>query len=200
MQRGRSQTTWAVLRRFGYQENLDISKEYLYPKLVFVIEIMFVFVRNKIILLFRLTVPNGCSVELSHKGFQYLSSLFERYDKDKDGALCPKEVEAIFSVCPTPAFNSCISNMVSTNSKVFDRIFHVCSRDIITYGILQGWITQEGWFCFWSYTTVFDYATTLEYLAYFGYPITDYENQCTAVQGNVFLLFVNTAKKPCHGL
>ncbi|XP_065199463.1 mitochondrial Rho GTPase isoform X2 [Planococcus citri] len=141
MQRGRSQTTWAVLRRFGYQENLDISKEYLYPKL---------------------TVPNGCSVELSHKGYQFLSSLFERYDKDKDGALCPKEVEAIFSVCPTPAFNSCISNMVSTNSK--------------------GWITQEGWFCFWSYTTLFDYATTLEYLAYFGYPITDYENQCTAVQ------------------
>lgn len=36
MQRGRSQTTWAVLRRFGYQENLDISKEYLYPKYVFI--------------------------------------------------------------------------------------------------------------------------------------------------------------------
>lgn len=67
---------------------------------------------------FRLNVPNGCSVELSHKGYQYLSSLFERHDKDKDGALCPKEVEAIFSVCPTAAFNSCISNMVPTNPKV----------------------------------------------------------------------------------
>ncbi|XKL68174.1 hypothetical protein PGB90_003665 [Kerria lacca] len=141
MQRGRSQTTWAVLRRFGYQENLDISKEYLYPKL---------------------SVPNGCSVELSHKGYQYLSNLFERYDKDGDDALSPKEVEGIFSTCPTPAFNSCIRDMVPTNSK--------------------GWITLEGWFCFWTYTTLFDYPTTLEYLAYFGYPINDHENQCTAVQ------------------
>lgn len=32
---------------------------------------------------------------------------------------------------------------------------------------------------------MFDYATTLEYLAYFGYLINDNENQCTAVQGNV---------------
>lgn len=141
MQRGRSQTTWAVLRRFGYQENLDISKEYLYPKL---------------------NVPTGSSVELSHKGYQFLAKLFERYDKDKDEALSPKEVEAIFSTCPTPAFNICVRNMVPTNSK--------------------GWITLEGWFCFWVYTTLYDYATTLEYLAYFGYPINDNENQCSAVQ------------------
>lgn len=49
----------------------------------------------------------------------------------------------------------------------------------------QGWITLEGWFCFWTYTTLFDYPTTLEYLAYFGYPINDHENQCTAVQGKI---------------
>lgn len=51
--------------------------------------------------------------------------------------------------------------------------------------VLKGWITQEGWFCFWTYTTLFDYATTLEYLAYFGYPINDYENQCSAVQSKI---------------
>lgn len=140
MQRGRSQTTWAVLRKFGYQENLEIAKEYLYPKLV---------------------VSNGCSVELSHKGHTFLSGIFEKYDKDKDGALSPAEVEALFSMCPAPAFNSCVSNLVATNTK--------------------GWITAEGWICFWVHTTMFDYPTTLEYLAHLGYAISDKENQCSAV-------------------
>lgn len=120
MQRGRSQTTWAVLRRFGYQENLDISKEYLYPKYVF-IHFGCWFYSSRISsssFWYRLTVPNGCSVELSHKGYQFLSTLFERHDKDSDGALSPKEVEAVFSTCPTPAFNSCVRDMVPTNPKV----------------------------------------------------------------------------------
>lgn len=63
-------------------------------------------------------MPIGSSVELSHKGYQFLANLFERYDKDRDEALSPKEVEAIFSTCPTPAFNACVRNMVPTNSKV----------------------------------------------------------------------------------
>lgn len=63
-------------------------------------------------------MPSGSSVELSHKGYQFLANLFERYDKDRDEALSPKEVEAIFSTCPTPAFNACVRDMVPTNSKV----------------------------------------------------------------------------------
>lgn len=80
---------------------------------------------------FRLTVPNGCSVELSHKGYQFLSNLFERYDKDKDDALSPKEVEAVFSTCPAPAFNFCVRDMVPTNPKVRIAISLFQSLDVI---------------------------------------------------------------------
>lgn len=31
IQRGRNETTWTVLRKFGYNDNLQMSTEYLYP-------------------------------------------------------------------------------------------------------------------------------------------------------------------------
>lgn len=31
VQRGRNETTWGVLRKFGYNDSLTLSKEYLYP-------------------------------------------------------------------------------------------------------------------------------------------------------------------------
>lgn len=34
IQRGRNETTWAVLRKFGYDNELQMSKEYIYPPLV----------------------------------------------------------------------------------------------------------------------------------------------------------------------
>lgn len=32
IQRGRNETTWTVLRKFGYNDNLNMSKEYLFPR------------------------------------------------------------------------------------------------------------------------------------------------------------------------
>lgn len=31
IQRGRHETTWTVLRRFGYDDDLELTQEYLYP-------------------------------------------------------------------------------------------------------------------------------------------------------------------------
>ncbi len=174
--------------------DLVIKKILTFPKSIYIQSRWFVtFTSGLLIILinkyvciffFRFNVPNGCSVELSHKGYQFLTNLFERYDKDKDNALSPKEVEVIFSTCPTPAFTSCVQHMVPTNSKVrWSKDFYSACQKTDTQ-IPQGWITLDGWICFWTYTTTFDYPTTLEYLAYFGYPINDNENQCTAIQGN----------------
>lgn len=63
-------------------------------------------------------VPIGCTSELSHKGQQFLSTLFERYDKDKDGALSPAEVDNLFSTCPSPLWGPDVHRTVLTNSKV----------------------------------------------------------------------------------
>uniref|UniRef100_A0A8U7MNH0 Mitochondrial Rho GTPase n=1 Tax=Corvus moneduloides TaxID=1196302 RepID=A0A8U7MNH0_CORMO len=79
IQRGRHETTWTILRRFGYDDELELTDDYLYPQ-------------------FR--VPPGCSTELNHLGYQFLQRLFEKHDKDQDGALSHTELQNFFSVFP----------------------------------------------------------------------------------------------------
>nr|CUU98227.1 hypothetical transcript [Hymenolepis microstoma] len=56
---GRHETTWAVLRQFGYDNRLRLSRDFLFPKLI---------------------VPSGCSSELSPAGLHFLHSVFTKYD------------------------------------------------------------------------------------------------------------------------
>uniref|UniRef100_A0A8C9Z0H5 Mitochondrial Rho GTPase n=1 Tax=Sander lucioperca TaxID=283035 RepID=A0A8C9Z0H5_SANLU len=79
IQRGRHETTWTILRKFGYDDNLDLTDDYLYPEL---------------------RVPIGCTTELNHLGRQFLQRLFDKYDEDKDSALSPTELRNLFCVCP----------------------------------------------------------------------------------------------------
>uniref|UniRef100_A0A8C9F5I7 Mitochondrial Rho GTPase n=1 Tax=Pavo cristatus TaxID=9049 RepID=A0A8C9F5I7_PAVCR len=98
IQRGRHETTWTILRRFGYDDELELTDDYL----------------------FRL--PPGCSTELNHLGYQFLQRLFEKHDKDQDGALSPAELQNFFSVFPCmpwgpePAFPAWISLPVDPHS------------------------------------------------------------------------------------
>ncbi|KAK9695169.1 Ras family [Popillia japonica] len=141
IQRGRNETTWTVLRKFGYNDNLNMSKDYLNP---------------------ILKITTGCTTELSHKGSQFLTHIFERYDRDRDRALSPSEFDELFSTCPTPAWGPDVGAMVPTNDK--------------------GWITYQGYMCHWAYMTLVDLPRTFEYLAYLGYNIYENESQVTAVQ------------------
>lgn len=34
IQRGRHETTWTILRRFGYDDELELTDDYLYPQYV----------------------------------------------------------------------------------------------------------------------------------------------------------------------
>lgn len=79
VQRGRTETFWAVLRKFGYDNNLNMSKAYTHP---------------------ILEIPPEATVELSQSGHQFLTALFNRSDRDGDMALSPKEYKAVFSACP----------------------------------------------------------------------------------------------------
>ncbi|CAD6190743.1 unnamed protein product [Caenorhabditis auriculariae] len=96
IERGRHETTWAVLRKFGYETNLKLSEEYLYP---------------------RLQVPVGCSTELSPEGAQFVCALFEKYDEDKDGCLSPSELQNLFSVCPSPVITKDTILALETNPR-----------------------------------------------------------------------------------
>lgn len=142
IQRGRNETTWAVLRRFGYNENLEMCKEYLQPPI---------------------KIPPGSSTELSHRGQQFLSAVFERSDRDQDGSLSAEEYKMIFSACPALPWTSFsdLRRTVPTNDK--------------------GWLTQHGWMCRWTLMTLIDLPKTLEYLAYLGFNVHENESQTTAI-------------------
>ncbi|TMS21879.1 Mitochondrial Rho GTPase 2 [Larimichthys crocea] len=79
IQRGRHETTWTILRKFGYDDNLELTDDYLYPEL---------------------RVPVGCTTELNQSGYQFLQRLFDKYDEDKDSALSQTELKNLFCVCP----------------------------------------------------------------------------------------------------
>ncbi|KAL0272252.1 UNVERIFIED_CONTAM: hypothetical protein PYX00_005304 [Menopon gallinae] len=141
IQRGRNETTWTVLRKFGYDDKLNMAKEYLFP---------------------QINIPSGCTTELSYKGQKFFTTLFERHDKDKDGALNPSEVADLFSTCPAAAWGADIRRTVPTTKK-------------------NKWITLNGFLCQWMLITLYDIPRTLEYLAYFGYNIVENESQLSAI-------------------
>lgn len=142
IQRGRNETTWAVLRRFGYNEQLEMCKDYLRPSL---------------------KIPPGSSTELSHRGQQFLIALFERYDKDGDGALSPEEHRMVFSICPSApwSYSTDIRKSCPTNEK--------------------GFVTLHGWLCRWTLMTLIDVVKTLEYLAYLGFNVHENDSQLAAI-------------------
>jgi len=79
IQNGRHETTWAVLRKFGYTDQLTLPSNYLTPPL---------------------KVPSGCSAELNYAGHQFLTDLMKRYDLDRDGSLSHQELANLFETCP----------------------------------------------------------------------------------------------------
>lgn len=133
IQRGRMETTWTVLRKFGYAEDLRLTEEFLNPKF---------------------DVPHGCSVELSQKGYEFLTNLFVGFDKDKDGALNLSELTNLFETSPGNPW----SNQGFPDTTTSDE---------------SGAVTLQGWLAQWSMTTLLEHKTTLAYLAYLGYPDSD---------------------------
>eukprot|EP00095_Tigriopus_kingsejongensis_P010112 maker-scaffold152_size304267-snap-gene-2.26 protein:Tk10112 transcript:maker-scaffold152_size304267-snap-gene-2.26-mRNA-1 annotation:"mitochondrial rho gtpase isoform x3" len=79
IQRGRHETTWTILRKFGYDDDLTLHRDYLFP---------------------ALKVPYAATVELSHEGYDFFTAIFEKYDKDGDKSLSPQELVNLFSTCP----------------------------------------------------------------------------------------------------
>ncbi|XP_077407421.1 mitochondrial Rho GTPase 2 [Vanacampus margaritifer] len=96
IQRGRHETTWTILRKFGYDDNLELTDDYLYP---------------------ALRVPAGCTAELNHLGHQFLQRLFEKYDEDKDSALSPAELKNLFCTCPYMPWGAEVYTAVPTTAE-----------------------------------------------------------------------------------
>ncbi|XP_039516920.1 mitochondrial Rho GTPase 1b isoform X3 [Pimephales promelas] len=96
IQRGRHETTWTVLRRFGYDDDLELHQDYLFPPL---------------------KIPPDCTTELNHNAYLFLQSIFDKHDKDRDCALSPEELMDLFSVFPYIPWGLDVNNTVCTNDQ-----------------------------------------------------------------------------------
>ncbi|GAA5875036.1 hypothetical protein JCM16303_004990 [Sporobolomyces ruberrimus] len=128
VQKGRLETTWKALRCFGYGEDLALREEFLHP---------------------RFDIPSDCTCELSPKGYQFFTDIFESYDQDRDGALSKIELANLFETSPGNPWEGNEENTVTTS---------------------KGEVTLQGWLAQWSMTTLLNPPLTLSYLAYLGYP------------------------------
>uniref|UniRef100_A0A672M6N2 Mitochondrial Rho GTPase 1-A-like n=1 Tax=Sinocyclocheilus grahami TaxID=75366 RepID=A0A672M6N2_SINGR len=96
IQRGRHETTWAVLRRFGYDDDLELHQDYLFP---------------------LLKIPPDCTTELNHNAYLFLQSVFDKHDKDRDCALSPEELMDLFDVFPYVPWGLDVNSTVCTNDQ-----------------------------------------------------------------------------------
>ncbi|XP_045812749.1 mitochondrial Rho GTPase 1-like [Trifolium pratense] len=78
IEKGPIETTWAVLRKFGYNDDLKLSNDPI-P---------------------HLKRAHDQSVELTNEAIDFLKTIFNEFDGDHDGMLQPCELEELFSTAP----------------------------------------------------------------------------------------------------
>ncbi|XP_039740699.1 mitochondrial Rho GTPase 2 isoform X1 [Pteropus medius] len=124
IQRGRHETTWTILRCFGYGDTLELSSDYLFPPL---------------------HVPPGCSTELNHFGYQFVQRVFEKHDQDHDGALSPAELQSLFSVFPAAPWSPQFLCTVRTEAGRLSLHGYLCQWTLVTYLDVQHCLEHLGY-------------------------------------------------------
>ncbi|XP_033614376.1 mitochondrial Rho GTPase 2 isoform X10 [Fukomys damarensis] len=124
IQRGRHETTWAILRRFGYSDMLELTTDYLFPPLC---------------------VPPGCSTELNHHGYQFVQQVFEKHDQDCDGALSREELQNLFSVFPMLPWGPELPHTVRTDMDRLPLHGYLCQWTLVTYLDVQRSLEHLGY-------------------------------------------------------
>ncbi|XP_031303373.1 mitochondrial Rho GTPase 2 isoform X8 [Camelus dromedarius] len=132
IQRGRHETTWTILRRFGYGDSLELTADYLFPPL---------------------RVPPGCSAELNHRGYQFVQRVFEKHDQDRDGALSPAELQSLFSVFPAAPWGPQLSRTVRTEAGRLPLHGYLCQWTLVTYLDVQCCLEHLGYL---GYPTLYE--------------------------------------------
>ncbi|XVF41940.1 hypothetical protein PTKIN_Ptkin01aG0321100 [Pterospermum kingtungense] len=85
IEKGRLETTWTVLRKFGYNNDIKLSDDQI-PYSSFH------------------RAPDQ-SVELTNEAIEFLRGVYESFDNDLDNNLRPIEVEDVFSTAPESPWN-----------------------------------------------------------------------------------------------
>ncbi|XP_028616645.1 mitochondrial Rho GTPase 2 isoform X2 [Grammomys surdaster] len=124
IQRGRHETTWTILRRFGYSDSLELTPDYLCPPL---------------------SVPPGCSTELNHRGYQFVQRVFDKHDQDHDGVLSPTELQKLFSVFSVAPWGPELLHTVPTQAGWLSLHGYLCQWTLVTYLDVQQCLAHLGY-------------------------------------------------------
>ncbi|GJR98921.1 mitochondrial Rho GTPase 1-like protein, partial [Tanacetum coccineum] len=96
IEKGRLETTWTVLRKFGYNNEIRLGSDYLLPEIK--------------------RTPDQ-SVELTSEALDFLRGVFTTFDVDADDALNEQELEDVFSTAPeSPWSEAPYANAAQTNA------------------------------------------------------------------------------------
>nr|GEW80728.1 mitochondrial Rho GTPase 1-like [Tanacetum cinerariifolium] len=96
IEKGRLETTWTVLRKFGYNNEIRLGSDYLLPEIK--------------------RTPDQ-SVELTSEALDFLRGVFTTFDVDADDALNEQELEDVFSTAPeSPWSEAPYANAAETNA------------------------------------------------------------------------------------
>ncbi|KAH1258290.1 Mitochondrial Rho GTPase 2 [Glycine max] len=141
LKKGRPETLWAVLRDFGYDNNLKLMDDFL-------------------------PIPSkralDQSVELTGEAVEFLNGIFRLLDTDKDRALQPAEVDKLF--CTAPERFQMVWYMVVNCSPWDDALYKdAAERTDMGYISLNGFLAQ------WALMTLLDPPCSLANLIYIGY-------------------------------
>lgn len=115
IQKGRQETTWTALRRFGYGTDLELKQDYLEPSIV---------------------IGDKCTTELSSSGLDFVMELFYKYDKDEDDALSPEELEDFQLLCPKEPFDDFSSTSLDENG-------WITAEGFVAYWILKTYVNHK---------------------------------------------------------
>ncbi|KAF3784022.1 Mitochondrial Rho GTPase 1 [Nymphaea thermarum] len=88
IEKGRLETTWTVLRKFDYDNDIKL--------------------RDDLLPVAQFKRASDQSVELSADTLDFLKRIFSMFDVDGDGALRPSELEDLFSTAPENPWNEII--------------------------------------------------------------------------------------------
>ncbi|KQK12537.1 mitochondrial Rho GTPase 1 [Brachypodium distachyon] len=85
IEKGRLETTWTVLRKFGYDNEIKLRDDFIPTPMK--------------------RAPDQ-TLEFTNEVVEYLRGIFNMFDVDNDGALLPSELEDLFSTAPENPWSS----------------------------------------------------------------------------------------------
>jgi Ras family protein T1 len=152
IQRNRPETAWSVLRKFSYDDSLEMNSSFQ---------------------TLLKSLHRDQSVELTKRGLAFFASIFHQFDKDNDGALSAQELDDIFAVCGEKGFRPWAppSSSSSSDKRPYDRSF--CNLSDFPDGCLtsvERTVTLSGWLAQWAMTTCLSPSLVVEQLEFLGFP------------------------------